>query len=109
MNLLCYRAILYNESLVLYKKSMRCVLYRPWGGVSQYRTYRQHYSETLASQAQDQSAFFAKILDSGVSTPKGRGPKLSQLAESDVESLKFSLNRLRELHECVLCYIELSS
>lgn len=60
----------YDESLVLHKRA--CTRFRTaLGGIT--RVYRQHYSNMLAPQEQDQLAVPPTILDRGVSMHTGKG------------------------------------
>ena len=81
------------ESLALYERA--CAAYITVLGEDHptTRSCRQHYSEMLASQEQDQFALSSAMPDGGVvSIHTGKGSKLSRgLAKISIRSLKFSL------------------
>lgn len=67
MNLLCYKVVAYDESLVLYERVYAA--YSTALGKDNRTTHacHQRYLKILASQEQNQSALSATILDSSAS------------------------------------------
>jgi tetratricopeptide (TPR) repeat protein len=82
----------YDESLVLYERA--CAAYPIVLGNDHptTRVCRQHYSEALASQRQDRSTESHDTPNSGASTQKGKGSKLSRgLVKIGIKGSRFSV------------------